>query len=199
MDRLEKLFRKSQNIYRLHELVDSIVAGVQQGSRFSLSEDLVKRMHAVAMNGLLEQPGEYRTAAVRINNSPHKCPNWIEVPAHMTSLCEYLSQNWEARDLVHLSAFVMWRLNWIHPFPNGNGRTARAASYLVLCARHGALLPPKENLIEQIQKNKDPYYALLRRADDIYEAAQSVDHALAEFEQYMSDLLKKQLRANLDH
>ncbi|MBL8221394.1 MAG: Fic family protein, partial [Bryobacterales bacterium] len=29
---------------------------------------------------------------------------------------------------------VMWRLNWIHPFFGGNGRTARSASYLVLCA-----------------------------------------------------------------
>jgi hypothetical protein len=28
-----------------------------------------------------------------------------------------------------LAAYGLWRLNWIHPFVEGNGRTARAVCY----------------------------------------------------------------------
>jgi prophage maintenance system killer protein len=31
-------------------------------------------------------------------------------------------------------------MNWIHPFIEGNGRTARAVAYYVFCVRDGALL-----------------------------------------------------------
>jgi Fic family protein len=42
---------------------------------------------------------------------------------------------------IHLAAYLMWRLNWIHPFADGNGRTSRIISYVVLSIRAGAILP----------------------------------------------------------
>jgi hypothetical protein len=44
----------------------------------------------------------------------------------------------------------MWRTNWVHPFDDGNGRTARAASYLVLCVKLGYRLPGKKSLIDLV-------------------------------------------------
>jgi Fic family protein len=66
---------------------------------------------------------------------------------------------------LHLAAYVMWRINWIHPFDDGNGRTARAASYLVLCVKLGYRLPGKRSLLDLIVDNKQPYYAALEAAD----------------------------------
>lgn len=197
MDQLERLLRKQRNIYRAHELVDGLVSEVEAGGNgpFRLSEAIVKRIHTVAMEGLLEQPGAYRTQPVHIANSPHKCPPWIEVPGHMAGLIAYLDQHWDDRNLIHLSAFTLWRLCWIHPFLNGNGRTARAASYLVLCARNGRLFPPRNTIIEQIQANKQPYYAGLRLADETYTTTGDVDQALAPLEHLMGGLLKEQIKA----
>jgi Fic family protein len=59
----------------------------------------------------------------------------------------------------------MWRLNWIHPFADGNGRTSRAASYLVLCVRSGSALPGTNTIPEQISKAKASYYDALEAAD----------------------------------
>jgi Fic family protein len=56
-------------------------------------------------------------------------------------------------------------LNWIHPFVDGNGRTSRVASYLVLCARLGYRLPGTKTIPERIAENKKPYYAALEHAD----------------------------------
>ena len=115
----------------------------------------------------------------------------------MAGMIAYIQQHWDDRNLIHLSAFTLWRLCWIHPFPNGNGRTARAVAYLVLCARNGRLFSPKNTVIEQIQANKMPYYQTLRMADDQYAQFGNVDEALRPMEELMSDLLKEQIRAAL--
>jgi Fic family protein len=56
-------------------------------------------------------------------------------------------------------------MNWIHPFADGNGRTARAVSYVVLSIKLDSLLPGTPTIPEQIAGNKTPYYEALEQAD----------------------------------
>ena len=63
---------------------------------------------------------------------------------------------------------MLWRLNWIHPFDDGNGRTARGLSHLVTCVRLGYLLPGTKTIPDQIASNKTPYYRALESADDAF-------------------------------
>lgn len=192
----DRLLAKQVNLYRLQQLVDDIVLrGAQNGSPFSFTEDLIKRLHFVAMTGLLTEPGSYRTSDVQITNSPHRPPPWLQVPGHMSQLCLYVNREWQNLDLVRLAAVVMWRLNWIHPFENGNGRTSRAAAYLVLCAKHGALLPAKNSIVTQIMQNKVPYNAALRACDDGHAITGGL--ACDPMEQLIAFLLKEQIRASL--
>jgi hypothetical protein len=44
----------------------------------------------------------------------------------------------------------MWSMNWIHPFFGGNGRTARALSYLVLSVKLGFVRPGTKTIPELI-------------------------------------------------
>lgn len=153
---VDRLLTKQANLYRLQQLIDSMITGAANGSRFSFSEELIKRLHHVAMQGLLTEPGAYRTADVIIANSPHQPPPWLRVSGEMQQMCAYMVKAWDERDLIHLAAFTLWRLNWIHPFENGNGRVSRALSYLVLCAKHGAMLPAKNSVLNQIMANRVP-------------------------------------------
>src|SRR5690606_37485090 len=98
----DRFFRKLENVYRLHELVDGMVTGACTGSRFLFSEETIQRLHAVAMHRLLDTPGQYRQCPVAISNSPHKPPNWLDVPSHMRTMCDYVNSEWEKVDLVHL-------------------------------------------------------------------------------------------------
>ena len=68
---------------------------------------------------------------------------------------------------VELVACVLWRINHSHPFINGNGRTARAVWYLVLCMKSGGLLPGNEILPELLRRNgtRDRYRSALQEAD----------------------------------
>ena len=81
-----------------------------------------------------------------------------------------IHENWAIADHPTLwAAFALWRLNWIHPFVEGNGRTARAACYYLLCLKHGQLLPGSKIVPERIRENRAPYYAALKAADVAWE------------------------------
>jgi Fic family protein len=82
-------------------------------------------------------------------------------------MCDYVNANLD-RSPIHLSAYLLWRINWIHPFEDGNGRTARGISYAVLCITLGYEIPGTPSIPEQIAEDKTPYYKALESADEAY-------------------------------
>ena len=80
--------------------------------------------------------------------------------------------------------------NWIHPFVKGNGRTARAACYYLICLKHGKLLPGKKIVPERIRENRQPYYAALQAADRAWDEGK-LD--VSEIAKYLGELLIGQL------
>ena len=100
-------------------------------------------------------------------------------------------ENWTIVDHpTWISAYALWRLNWIHPFVEGNGRTARAACYYLICLKHGQLLPGKKIVPERIRDDRPRYYAALEAADRAWENGALDVSDLAE---YLAKLLKAQL------
>src|SRR3546814_1490742 len=51
----------------------------------------------------------------------------------------------------------------------GNGRTARAACYYLICMAYGDLLPGSKTVPERIRENRQPYYDALGAADQAWE------------------------------
>jgi Fic family protein len=81
-------------------------------------------------------------------------------------------------------------MNWIHPFVEGNGRTARAACYYLICMKQGRLLPGTKIVPERIRENRQPYYEALRAADDAWNEGHFDVNRLSG---YLGELLKEQL------
>jgi Fic family protein len=125
----------------------------------------ISALHRVLMDRISEYAGVYRPAKIKIIGSRHAPPPADQVQRLVEELCDYLAENWEKKPSVHLAAYSLWRINWIHPFSDGNGRTARAVSYLTLCAHSGKELPGDLTIPEQIARNKAPYYKALEAAD----------------------------------
>src|SRR3546814_11307221 len=104
-----------------------------------------------------------------------------------------VQENWYVWTPTELAAFGLWRLNWIHPFIEGNGRTARAACYFLLCVRSGALLPGRKIVPERIKEDRDGYERALFAADRAWDKGH-LDFSV--MEDYMAKLLKAQLAAH---
>jgi Fic family protein len=185
--------REAENALRQF---DRIVELIRQttgpaATRFKLRPSALCELNHLAVDGLVPAAGVFRTGSVTITGSTHEPPPWKEVPRYVDDLCDYVNDNW-AQTPIHLAAYVMWRLNWVHPFADGNGRTSRACSYLVLCAKLGYMLPSAGATIpDRIAANKLPYYHALDAADAAYREGSTVD--VSKMEGLLEGMLARQL------
>lgn len=110
----------------------------------------------------------------------------------MDDFVNQVNRHWgSTQDPVFLAAFVLWRLNYIHPFINGNGRTARAACYFVLCLAAGGLLPGSPALPELITQNREEYIQGLLHAHRSFLSGVNVD--LLPIHTFLARLVDEQL------
>lgn len=157
---------------------------------FRLRPSTILALHRLALDGISSYSGNWRPAGIAIKGSKHTPPGAFQVPELIEDLCDYINSHWASSSALHLCAYVLWRLNWIHPFVDGNGRTARAVSYLVLCLKLGYRLPGTNTIPEQIADDKNPYYKALEAADQ-ETAKGKVD--LSMMEKILEGYLAKQL------
>jgi len=174
-DENERAKREADNGLRQASEVLAMIEHYRDTKRpFKLRPSMIVGLQRIALEGISAFAGLTRPADVEIGGSKHEPPGAHLVPELLEQLCDYVNENWTTPAL-HLSAYVMWRLNWIHPFVDGNGRTSRAVSYLVLCIRLGYPLPGTSTIPEQIAANKQPYYDELEAADDALQKTGKID------------------------
>jgi Fic family protein len=187
----EKARLESRNALRQFDLVVRAVEywTAPEGPRpFRLRASAIMDLNRAALEGLSGLAGCYRPAGIEIQGSHHTPPEAFLVPGLVEEFCDYINDNFN-RSAIHLASFAMWRMNWIHPFVDGNGRTSRALSYLILCVRIGSRIPGTRTIPDLISSDKDPYYAAL-------EAGDSGD--LAPMQTLMEELLASQLVGVID-
>lgn len=148
-------------------VLDEIDKVARDGRPFRLRLSIILALHRFALDGLSSYAGVFRPGPVKIEKSRHQPPDAHLVPGLVEEMCDWVNDHLNDPPLL-LCAYTMWRLNWIHPFEDGNGRTSRAVSYLVLCSVLGDRLPGRKTIPEQIAENKTPYYEALEKADDAW-------------------------------
>lgn len=188
----ERARREAENGVRQYKAAVAIIkAHVHDPAMpFRLTQALILDLHEKALDGLHPLAGTYRNSPVLIGQSTHRPPRHVEVPDHVVSMCEHVNKHWEDRNAIQLAAYVLWRMNWIHPFADGNGRTARVVSYVVLSAKLNSLLPGTPTIPDQIAKDKKPYYRALEEADASWKGEII---ALSSMEAMLEQMLARQL------
>lgn len=187
----EKARQEARNgLRQFDEVVEQIAYWLQPERPFRLRISGILSLHRKALESISHFAGLFRPGPIEIGGSKHAPPKPHLVPELMEQLCDYVNENWEKKSPIHLGAYVLWRMNWIHPFVDGNGRTARAISYVVLCVRLRSALPGTNTIPEQIAKDKGPYYRALEAADKSNEDG-TLD--LTDMEKLLESLLANQL------
>jgi fido (protein-threonine AMPylation protein) len=179
---------QEQNLLRQYSLLTNCIEiGLIQGHT-SFDKYVLWSLNSAAVANICQFGGRFREEPVYVRR--HVPPHFDDVPDLMDRFISTIHENWFEWTPTQLAAYGLWRLLWIHPFIEGNGRTARAACYYLLCARSGFLLPGNKTVPERIRENRAPYYAALGAADKAW-AAGHLD--FSELEVYLADLLKAQL------
>lgn len=145
-----------------------------------LTEEDLKALHRLVLAGIEgAMAGQYRRVQVRIAGSRYLPPPPQEVPRRMKEFVAWLEYA-EVPDLhpVFVAAKAHLELVTIHPFVDGNGRTARLLQNLLLMRRG---FPPAVIRVEE----RAEYYRALERAqmgegeeEFLRQVARAVDRSL---------------------
>ena len=158
-----------------YDLAVKIIMEAIERKRFVLRPSTILSLHREALRGISSTAGSWRPAGVTIRGSGHVPVGAHLVPELVEEMCDYVNEHIASKNPVHLASYVMWRLNWIHPFTDGNGRTSRMTSYIVLSASVGGLLPGTATICDQIVDNRTPYFQALESADAAWKNGSGVD------------------------
>ena len=179
---------QERNLSRQYDLlVNCIEIGLIQGVR-AFDKYFLWSLNAVAVANISQVGGRFREEPVYLKD--HKPPHFEKVPRLMDQFVSTVQENWYIWPEYTLASYVLWRLNWVHPFIEGNGRTARAACYYILCVRSGGLPGGKIILPERIRRNRNPYYEALSEADRAWENS---DLDFSKMEAYIARLFDEQV------
>lgn len=188
----EKARREAENGIRQFNAALTVIRNYisNPDKAFRLNQALILSLHREALDRIHPLAGTYRNSPVSISNSGHSPPLHVEVPDLVAEMCDYVNRHWDERGAIHLAAYVLWRMCWIHPFADGNGRTARALLYIVLNVKLKSLLPGTPTIPDQIAADKTPYYAALEKSDASWKGEIL---ALSEMEAMLETMLATQL------
>jgi Fic family protein len=180
---------QEQNLLRQYDLLTNCIEiGLKKGIE-AFDKYTLWSLNYAAVSNIAQFGGRFREQPIYVGK--HVPPHFNEVPHLMDQFLSLIHENWTINEHpTTLAAYALWRMNWIHPFVEGNGRTARAACYYLICMRYGALLPGTKIVPERIRENRQPYYAALKEADRHWSNGHFDVSALAD---YLQKLLKAQL------
>jgi len=159
------------NYREVLKYIDSV--GERKSEEFEYTKKMIKKIHKLTTKKILppERCGKFRSTQVVIRNSEtgeivYKPPPAVEVPYLMESFIRWMNSE-EAKEVISIlrAGITHYVLAAIHPFVEGNGRTARAFATLVLF-REGYDIKKFFSLEEYFDKNCGGYYEVLAAVSD---------------------------------
>lgn len=128
-------------------------------NKTNISEKEILYIHSLVLQSIeKDYAGIYRNGQVRIMGANFIPPNAMKIPKMMNDLIQFVSQNTEELDTITLAMRFHHQFVWIHPFFDGNGRTARLMTNLILM-KEG--YPPAIIL----KNDRKKYYDALNKAN----------------------------------
>ena len=174
---------REREIANLAKAYERFASFPKSDSAFTISEHLIKEIHATITDGLTTQgniPGQYRNILVEVGDIDHggkyTPPKILEdIKTLMSAFISWLNSApiLQLHPLIR-AALAHYHVGLIHPFRDGNGRTARLLHlwYLLQQGYPSTLFYAYSN---NILKTKTKYYNTFTLIQDNYEISELID------------------------
>jgi Fic family protein len=147
---------EAKNHYDAIHFLDDLL---EHKKKHTVSEQLIRSLQQIIIKDIEDKDaGRYRQGNVMITGSSHKPPPAFEIPKLMQDLIDWLKKNAKKMHPVELAAMAHHKLVHIHPFTDGNGRTARLFMNLILMQKGYPMVVILKN-------DRQKYYRALEKAD----------------------------------
>ncbi|OIO65301.1 hypothetical protein AUJ68_03560 [Candidatus Woesearchaeota archaeon CG1_02_57_44] len=175
---------------------------IQEWVKEEMTPEKIVTIQKTITRGTLDHDGwagryrdndEVRVVDVMTGEIAHIPPSYKEVPAYMENLCAFANKT-SHETYVHpvIKACILhFLIGYIHPFEDGNGRTARALFYWYMLKEHYLLM--RYVSISRIFKNAPARYA------KAYRYTEEDDNDLTYFVKYHLEAIVKGMTALKEH
>ena len=163
-----KVVDELTEILNIQEAIRFIEENLQEGDK--ITANFIRELHATVVKGLKRDgsstPGVFRTKDVRISKSKCVVSSPQAINGDIIGLIDYINDEHEEKEDIIRIACAHHRFAQIHPFDNGNGRTARLITYAML-VKYGFLKKKKTilNPSSVFCMDRGKYYEMLGLAD----------------------------------
>lgn len=155
-------------LVNIQNAINYIEENLQEGDK--ITSVFIRNLHVITVRNLKrdgsQKPGAFRTSNVTIANSPCVVSSPQAIPGDIAELVDYINAIHEKKEDIIRIACAHHRFVQIHPFDNGNGRTARLLTYAMLI-KYGFLKKKKTifNPSSIFCMDRQKYYDMLSKAD----------------------------------
>lgn len=168
--------RDIQEVINFRNVLDyldkELSSGVKKEKNFEYSEKQILKIHSLAVDKLVDddQKGKFRKVQVVLRNAQtgevvFRPPPATEVAQLMDEFLVWLnSEVGQELNPVLRSGIAHYVISSVHPFTDGDGRTARGFATLILF-NEGYDIKKLFSLEEYFDKNAFEYYEALRKTD----------------------------------
>ena len=171
----ERDIQEVLNYRNVLRYLDEVALGAEKDTAFVFRESHLLKIHSLVVEKIIpkNEAGVYRTAQVVLKNSLtneiiFRPPPAIEIPYYVDEFLEWLNKTKAEEIHPVLAAGVgLYLLYSIHPFIEGNGRTARGFANLVLAVR-GYDARKLLSLEEYFDNHNEEYYQALMKVDQTH-------------------------------
>lgn len=136
------------------EFIENMVYGSE-----NISEEKILHLHELILKGIDPDAGKYRVSGVIVTGAMFTPPRSSEVPQLIKELLDWLKNNIDEYSPIELAARFHHKFVQIHPFSEGNGRTARLLLNTILLKNGYPFL------INISYKDRAKYITALQEAD----------------------------------
>ncbi len=145
------------------EFLENLIGSVKKESsgkikKSLITENLIRQIHFLILTKInSKEAGKYRSVQVRIAGTDYIFPQAFEVSSLMKDFVKWSRANQQKINPVELATLFHFKFVSIHPFIDGNGRTARLLTNLILMEKG---YPPAVIL----KADRKKYYKVLGQA-----------------------------------
>ena len=179
----EKEIQEVLNAYKAYEIINDL-------NPYSIKD--LKRVHKVLTDKTIELSGTFRTGNEGVfdgaGNCIHVCPPPEQLDYLMKQLFDWMKKN---KDEIHpliLSSIFHYEFVFIHPFCDGNGRTARLWQNVLLTNWKSFFeyLP----IESQIKKYQEEYYTAISNCHKSVNSNEFIEFMLKMIDEVLKELLE---------
>jgi Fic family protein len=165
---------REQEVQNAIAAYNAILHRLKVGERPTLTPALIKQFNRQVLVDLdladEVRPGEMRKHSVVVG--PYRAPDWEKCEALLVRMCDWINSDQFAGEgpmripiaIIRASLAHLY-LAWIHPFGDGNGRTARLCEYLVLVTS-GIPTSAAHLISNHCNDTREEYYRQLKFASE---------------------------------